>query len=306
VSTALLNQLFEEAGERSSEMAARAAAAATAAGMVVEEAKALGQKAVDEAERLHKEYTETINAVTHAREQAGQAAVAASEAVESVTPEILKAAQALDGMLMGMEGDLGHLGQERARLLHELNDSAHQAETDFHELAAKVGAFDEHLHARMKEAADQLEHFQQVLKLATAQLDKAREHLYEEMDILGRTAASVSDAAAEGMEAMLAAVASGLLDFSNNAITGHNEVAAAVRHGYLDESKADAQPAETYFDGIFEKITDALHLFEEVPEPVHSALQSALAAVLEPGEKAVNGLMEVGQSLDHSAGVVTS
>jgi hypothetical protein len=302
----LMNQLLDEAVQCSTELAARAAAGVSAAHDVVEQAQALGTKAVDEAERLHREYTETLQAIKHAGQQSGQAADAAAQAVHSVTPEAIKAATAVKDMLVAVEVEATHLAETRSRAFHGLDGSARQAETGFHDLAAQVQAFEEHLSARLGEAQEQLKHLQGVVREVTGDIAKAHQSLYEALDALGHSAHKVTSATAHGLEQMLAAVASGFVDYSDNAIWGHNEVVAAVRQGYLDETKSDPEPASTHLGAAFDEARDALGRLQAMAEPAHSELKSATDAVLQESEKALTGLDDAAQTLKHSVEVVTA
>jgi hypothetical protein len=298
-----LNQLFEEAVQRCSELGARAAAGVTAAHDVVEQAQALATMGVEEAERLHREYTETIAAIVQAGQASGQEADAAAQAVHSVTPEALQAATAVKDMLVAVEGGASHLAAERSRAFHDLDASARQAETAFHELAAQVKAFDDHLEARLGEAKEQLTELQRLVRDASADVEKAHQSLYEALDHLGHTAHRVTADTAHGLEQLLAA-ASCMIDYSHNAVWDHNGLVAAVRHDYLDETMADPEPASTYLGAAFDEAREALGRLQEVDEPAHSAMQTAMEALLEEGQKAVAGLGEVARSLQHSAELV--
>ncbi|HXY38999.1 MAG TPA: hypothetical protein VEQ10_04980, partial [Vicinamibacteria bacterium] len=189
---------------------------------------------------------------------------------------------------------------------HELDGSARQAETAFHELAAQVKAFDEHLEKRLGEAQAALKEFQRQADLATTEIQKAHQSLYETFDDLGHSAHKVTAATAHGLEQMLAAVANGVVDYADNAIQDHNETVAAVRHDYLDETKADPEPASTYLTAAFDEAREALGRLQAMDEPVQSALQSATDAILEQGEKAATGLGDALQTLQHSAEVVSA
>jgi len=300
----LMNQLLDEAQHCCTELAARAEAGVSAARNVVEQAQALGTKAVDEAERLHREYTQTLAAIGQAGQQSGQAADAAAQAVHSVTPAALETATAVKDMIIAVEGEASHLAGERSRAFHDLDGLALQAETGFHDLAAQVHTFTEHLSARLREVQHELKLFQEVADDLTKEIEKAHQSLYEALDDLGHSAHRVTSATAHGLEQMLAAVANGYVDYSNNAVSTHNEVVAALRQGYLDETKAEPEPASTYLGTAFDEARDALGRLQAMTEPAHSELQSALDAILQEGERAMTGLGETAQALRHSIDLV--
>ena len=303
--TPLLNERLEEAARGCSELAARAGGAASSARDVVEQAQALGTRAVDEAERLHREYAVTIQAIEHAGQQSGQAADAAAAALHSVTPEALKAATAVKNMLVAVGGEAKTLAEVRARAFHDLDESAHLAETGFHGLGARMHGFEEQMTARLGEAQKELNHFQDLVGEVTKEIEKAHQSLYEALVDLGHEAQKVTLATAHGLEQVLAAVANGVVDYTNNAINDHNDVVAAVRQGYLDEAKGDAEPASTYLGAAFDEARDALGALHAQDEPAHAELQSAAEAILQEGEKAVTGLGEVADALQRAAEVVS-
>ncbi|HXB55967.1 MAG TPA: hypothetical protein VN461_14370 [Vicinamibacteria bacterium] len=304
--TPLMNQLLDEAVQCCAELAARAAAGVSAAHEVLEQAQALGTRAVEATERLHHEYTEAIAAVRRTGQQSGHAADITAQELNSVTPEAIKAATAVKDMLVAMEGEASNLAEARSRGFHDLQGSALEAENGFHSLAAQVHAFEEHMNARLDEAKQELSHFQGMVDDATKAIEKAHQSLYETLDDLGHSAHKVTSITAHGLEQMLAAVANGFVDYSNNAIESHNDLVDAVRHSYLDESKSEPDPASTYLTGAFDEARDAMGRLQAMQEPAaHSELQSATDAILQEGEKAVAELGEVAQTLSHSADVAT-
>jgi hypothetical protein len=296
---AYLNTLFEEAGVLAAEMAARALSGATAAGEVVAQAQAIGLKAVDEAERLHREYTESVAALQHAAEQAVQAAAGAVQQVDALMPEARAAATAARDMLEKVEGGILHLGQERVRLFQELDQSVQQAETGVESLATHIGTFGTQLSNRYQEAGNLLGNLERSFEIAANAVEKGLAALYEEFDGLGKVAAEVTNATAYAMEQLLTAISRGALDHAHDATGYHNGVMAALRLGYLEERKDDAGPApegsgvaedHTYINASFERVRGALTAFEEVQDPVLALLQSSSTAILQEGEEAVNGL----------------
>jgi hypothetical protein len=299
VSTAYLTSLFEEAGLLASEMTARAHSGATAAGEVVEQAQAIGLKAVDEAERLHGEYAEAAAALRHAAEEAGQAAASAVQQVDALAPEAREAATAARDMLEKVGEGILHLGQERARVFQELDESAQQTVTGFESLATHIETFGQHLNTRYDEAGTALKRLEALFGQTVDAMEKAHAAFYEHFDALGKLAAEVTNTTGYAMEQLLTAISHVALGYAVGAIEGHNRVVAALRWGYLDERKDDPGPAPegdgvfvdvSYINTSFEMIRLALAAFDEVLDPALSLIQSSSSAVLGEGEKAVNGL----------------
>ncbi len=295
-----MNQLLDEAAQGCAELAARAETSASAAHDLVEQAQALGTRALDDGERLHHEYGEAITAIQQAANHAGHSIDAAARVVETVPQEALDAARSLQTMLTAAGGSLSQLAQERVRVFHELDETARQAETGFHDLAARMQIYAEHVDARLDEAAAQLGHLQSVGKGVADGLGKAQHDLHEELTDLGRIAAKVTEATAHALEQMLSAVANGVVDFANNAISDHNQLMAAARQGFLEETKDEPDPDSTYVNDAFDKVHDALGRVDAVLDPGHAALQTSTTACLDAGEKAVNDFGGGLQDLDRS------
>jgi len=296
-----MNQLLDEAAQGCAELAARAEKDAASAHDVLEQAQLLATRAVDDGQKLHAEYTAAIAAVEAASAHAGSSVAAAARVVQEVPAEAVTAAQALQTML-GKGGEaLSTLAQERARVFHELDETARQAETAFHDLGDRMEIYADHVDARLHDAASQLEHLQSVGKDIADRLEKAQHSLHEELTDLGKVAAKITESTAHALEQMLAAVSSGLLDFANNAIEEHNQLTAAARQGFVDETKDAPTPESTYVSDAFDKLHDAVGRLESVLEPGNGALQSTTAACTDAAEKATGDLHAALQDLDKAS-----
>jgi hypothetical protein len=304
MSSAEIVVLLEEGAQRSSELAARATAGATAAADLAEHAQALGLRAVDDAERLHREYVEAVGAIKHAAEQAAQSGEAAAHTVETVSAEATKAGTALKDMLVAVEGEAVHMGEERARLFHTLDEHAHTTEAGFHELIAKVEGFEQNVTNRLKESEESLKKVQERVEQAAGRVAEAEKHLHEQMEQVAQSAAETMNGVVHALEQTLSAIAGGIVTFSNDGVGGHNLAVAAVRQGYLDETKDDPEPEHTYLETSFGTVREAVATLALLPEPAHASLQAPTDAIVEAGEKAVSGLSGADRSLRHSLDVV--
>src|SRR5258708_3794977 len=266
--------LLEEAAQSSTDLATRAIAGATAAGEVADQAQALGLKAVNEAERLHRAYVETVAAIKHAAEEAARAGEATAHTLESVSAESAKTAGGLKDMLLKVEGEAFHFGEERTRLFHALDDSAHEAETGFHDLAAKVAAFEEHITSRIEESQEALKHVQDMVRQVATRMAETQRSLNDQLDELGCSGVETMGYVVNALDQPLSAIAGGLVTFANEGIIGHNGVVAAVRQAYLDESKDDPEPEHTYREASFGTLREAVSRFGQLSEPAQSSLHS--------------------------------
>jgi len=304
MTTPLLNDLLDEAAQQCADLAAKASAAATAAGEIVEQAQAIGLDAVNAAERLHREYAEAIAAVAHASTQTGDAGTVAGEHVHAVPPKALEAVTAVKDMLVAVEGDAIQFGQDRARRFQELDQTARTTEEAFHDLVTQMQAFDERLSGRLNETHDQLQHFQDLVHGAGIDLAKAGQHLTEEIELLGNVAAKLAEATAHGLEQLLTAISWDSNNYCNDAIRGHNDVMAAVRQAYLDETKADPEPQHTYVETALGKVSEAMHHFGALEEPARLAVQTNVDAFVAEGEKTMTSLTEASENLERAHSTV--
>jgi regulator of replication initiation timing len=300
-----MNVLLEEGAQSSSALAAFASAGVTAAGELVEHAQALGLKAIDEAKRLHHEYSEAIEAIKHAAEEAGGASEAAAQSVESVSTESAKAGTAFKDMLVAVEGDAYHFGEARARVFHALDASAREAEGGFHELAARVEAFEEHIADRIKDATEMLKHVQETVMEVATQLVEAQQHLHEQIEQAATSGAATFSQVTHALDQTLSAVAERLVSFANDGIIGHNTVVGAARQLYLEETKDDPVPEHTYVGTSFEGVRGALEAFQQLPDAAEATLQMPMPAILNAGEGAVTALSDAVRAMQQSTEMVT-
>lgn len=300
-----MNVLLEEAAPSCSALAGFAAAAAAAAGELVEHAQALGLKAAQEAQRLHREYSEAIDAIKYAAEEAGRAGEAAVNSVESVCVESAKAGSALKDMLVAVEGDAYHFGEERGRVFHDFDESAHEVDAGLQEIAARVEMFEEHITGHVKDAEEALKHVLEVIEQVGTRMVEARRHLQEKMEELGQEGMSRTKQVAEALDQSVSAIAQGFVKFANEGITGHNAVVEAVRQLYLDETKDDPEPEQTYVWAAFEVVRGALEAFQVLPDAALASLQAPIQVIVDEGEKAVTRLSDTDRNLKQSIGMVT-
>jgi prefoldin subunit 5 len=305
MSLAEMDGLLEEAAQGSNTLAAFANAGATAAGELVEHAQAVGLTAVDEAKRLHQEYSEAIEAIKHAAEETGRASEAADQSIASVSTESGKAGTALKDMLVTVEGDAYHFGEGRARLFHTLDESAREAETGFHALAAKVTAFEEQITARIKEAEAALTHVQETVEQVATRLVEAQQHLHEQIAQADTNATATLGQVDHAFDQTLSAVAERVVSFANDGLMGHNVVVAAAQQLYLEETKDDPVPEHTYLSTSFEGVRGALEAFQQLPDAAEATLQPPIPAIIDAGEGAVTALGDAIRHLHQSSEMVT-
>jgi hypothetical protein len=292
-----LNQLMEEAALRATDLASRAEAGATAAGEVSEHAEALGTQAIDEAKSVHAEYQEAIAAVRKAAGRARAASDEAGLAVLAVPEATQKAGAAVEHLLTALHTEISELGELRVRSVQALADSAKQAEAEFHDLSLQVQELATQLESGLKEAVTHAERLEQVLENTGNQVEKARLSIKDALLDLGKVAGGTTGDVGHVLEQFTAVASHGLVDFCNNAIRLNNELTAAVRTGYLDETKTSQDPDQTWVEPAFQSLHSALAGFAQLLSPAETVLMETVSTILTEGEKAVTSLDAVAQSL---------
>jgi hypothetical protein len=300
-----MNALLVEGAERSTALAAFASAALTAAGELVEHAQAVGVQAVDAAQRLHQEYSEALEAIKHAAEETARASETAFDSVESMVTESDKTGNALKDMLVTVEGDAYHFGEARARLFHTVDESAREAEGGFHELAAKVELFEDHITNRITEAQEALKHVEETVQQVATRMVEAQQHLHKQIVQAATSAAETLGLVDHALDQTLSAVAQRTVDYSNDGIAGHNVAVGAAQQLYLEETKDDPAPEHTYLSTAFDGVRGALEAFQQLPEACETTLQAPMPAITNAGEGAVTALTEAVRSLHQSGEMVT-
>jgi ABC-type transporter Mla subunit MlaD len=290
-------QLAEEAALRTTEFASRAEAGATAAGDVIEQAEALGTHAIEEARSVHSEYQEAIAAIRHAAEQAREAAGEARRAVLSVPEATQKTGTAVESLLAELHTEIREMGELRVRSVQTLSDSAKQAEAEFHDLSLQVQELVTQLESHLKEAGSHVERVQQVLESAGTQIETARQSIKDALLDLGKVAGGTTGDVGHVLEQVTAAASHGIVDFCNNAIRLHNDLTAAVRTGYVDETETDPDPDQTWVEPAFKTLHDAIAGFAQLLSPAETVLMDTVSTILAEGEKAVSSLDAVALSL---------
>jgi ABC-type transporter Mla subunit MlaD len=303
--TSQLEQLWEEAGRRLVELSGRADAGATAAGHMIERAQTIGIQAIDEAKNLHAEYEEAIAAVKHAAEEAEKAADEAGRVVLAVPGEVHKAATAVSELLSAVHQEIHELGELRVKLVNGLSESAKQADTEFNDLALQVQEFAAHLDARLKEASDHVERLEQILENAQTEVHKTRDRFKDAVLHLGKAAGETTGDTTHALEQILAAVSYDIVSFCSNTVRLHNDLTAAVRTDFLNETKDQPDPTETWVEPALKTLREAIAGFALLPIPAETMLVDTVATILGEGEKAVASLDTVAGALRQAVPQVT-
>jgi len=292
----VLTQLFDEAAVRCTDIAAGGEASASAAAAVAGHAQSLGSLIAHEADALHNDMAQAIDAVRHAREQATQAAAAAAELLDGLPARVEHAEAEVKALLSAVLDDVQHLEQSRQHLLQGLAASSDETDASFQALAGKIQELIHRLDARIHDAEVNLAALQTAVSEAQSHVHDGGEKLRASLKKLSMAAKANTWAMDTAVYHALWAIADDVVGLCNSAIDGHNELVTAVRHNLTSETPGGGQPAETWLMKAAKPMHDVFAELAQFPEQIKNVVHGPVSTTLEMGEKAITALAEIGES----------
>ena len=296
-----LNELLEEAVQRSTELAERATAAAASAAGLLEGASALGEMAVEEARTLHQEMADALAALGHARERVDTEADRAASVLEDLPARADAAEGAVRLLLSGVRQDAAHLGEVRLSLLTRMRESSEKADVELQELARRAQELQERLDARLQEAEDHVARLRSAVADGRTQLAAEQSTLREAISSLAVLGDEKAHGFADSLHALLVILGRNVVEFVNTLVPSHNEALQKLRTGFTDESPGAGAPDETWVEEKLKPLRDAVKELALLPAPAEEALSDPAAALFQQAESALTALEAIAVSLDHAA-----
>jgi TolA-binding protein len=296
----LINELFQEAIQKSTDFASKAQAATAEVAEIAQGAEALGRMAVDEAETLHQAMAAVLGAIHTAREELDAEAGRTASVLHGLPARAETTQVAVEALLAGVHDDVTHLSELRVRLLSRVDESAQQASTELETLETRVHELQQKLDARLNEANGHLEKLQHAVEEGRTQLAEEERHLREAIQSLGVLATDKAHAFVAAVQAALLVLGRRIVDFCNHVADSHNDAMMAWRSHVTDETPATGAPEETWVHQALQPVRDALTELAAIPEPAAQALHDSVAAITADANHALQQLQSVAYSLQHA------
>ncbi len=294
-----LNQLLQEAVRLTEDLAQHAETAATAATATAERATALGALAAQEADSLHQEMAQAVDALAHAREQVDHAASAAVDVLHSLPARAEEAESQIKALLAAVRDEVEKVDAARQHLLQATDGSARQLDAAFQELQARIQSLEQRAQGSMQQAHQHLESLQSAVTAAQEQVNAEGRKLNDSFRGLAALAQQSVQAMDVALSHALGDVATHVVELCNDAIQGHNGLVFAIRHGFTGETPASAPP-DTWLATALDPLHNALTDLVQLPETVRDAVHGPIATLLDNGEKAISALGGIADSLQRA------
>jgi uncharacterized phage infection (PIP) family protein YhgE len=292
--TSVLNQLLEQAVERSTELTGRAEAAESEVEELLKNANTLHELALNHTEALHKDFAEALEAVTSARAELDNEAGRADAALDGVP-----------GRADTTEAKANELAEVRTRLATRVDESAQQVGAEFHDLELRVDEFvkamDNRLAALDLEVQDMLEDVEK----AQTQIADDEQHLRDAVHSLGVLATDKAREFVASLHAVMILLGRGVVDVSNDVLKGHNAALKAMRTGFTDEEPGGGGDDETWIHQALQPVRDAVAELALVPDPARQVLDQ-VAGILAKAGKAKADFSDIAGALQQAVPSVQS
>jgi hypothetical protein len=303
--TSVLNQLLEQAVERSTELTGRAEAAESEVEELLKNANTLHELALNHTEALHKDFAEALEAVTSARAELDNEAGRADAALDGLPGRADTTEAKAKEVLEGVRQDTTELAEVRTRLATRVDESAQQVGAEFHDLELRVDEFvkamDNRLAALDLEVQDMLEDVEK----AQTQIADDEQHLRDAVHSLGVLATDKAREFVASLHAVMILLGRGVVDVSNDVLKGHNAALKAMRTGFTDEEPGGGGDDETWIHQALQPVRDAVAELALVPDPARQVLDQ-VAGILAKAGKAKADFSDIAGALQQAVPSVQS
>jgi hypothetical protein len=292
----LLNQLLDEAVERCHELATHAQAAATAGADVSAEALGLAQVVETEAQNLHADVAQALEALQGAAGRITDAADAAIATLQSIPGRASQSSANVRGMLEALSAELLSLDGARQHLLEGLKTSGETLAHDTKDLAEGVQAYVDRVEAAWKQPMTGMQELTKEAQDLRLQIDDRGALVRKDTMQLGKVALEQCDAFADGTVRGAQAIADQATTTLNEALHRHNTEMAELRAWTLEETPAGiADP--NWIDNTLLPLENEIGWLAPVAGQIEEALFAPLSAISTVAERAEQQLETAAQSL---------
>ena len=276
--SAPLIQLFEQAVERSTELADRAGKAEDEAEQVLQGATALTDLALQHADGLHKDFAQALEAIATAREQVDIEASRADIALDGLPARADATEAKVRALLEDVRQQATELAGVRARLVTRADESAQQVSAEFGDLAQRVQDLRQKMEARLVEADAQVKELVEAVEQGQTRLAEEARLLREAIQSMGILATDKAEAFAASMHAVMILAGRNVVNLCNEALKSHNAAFKSVRTGFTGEDPGGAG-GENWVEEALKPLRESLDAFALIPEPAKQLIELSAAAI---------------------------
>jgi hypothetical protein len=298
--TAQINQLFEEAIERSSALATQAEAGGTEVAEVVDAATALTLLAAQEAQAVHDDMAGARQALDHAGQQVHDEAERIAGIVDDLPARCDTTEAAVRALLATAREDAARLAELRARLLAGMEESTQQVVDGFQGLQGRVQELQERMQARLTEAEAAVQKLREAVEKARDGFGGWHRGVKEQMEKLGAMATEMAEAFVASVGTFTVVAGRNVVDALNTAVKAHNEAHESLRSALTSETANGPEPDETWVTAALAPVRAAVQELALVPPPATDALKADTDAVAQRAEAALSALSGIAGALDRA------
>jgi hypothetical protein len=232
-----MNALLEEAEGRCIALSDELDTAVTAIDTVESRASALYEHASRSGAQV-KARLEALAARMDVAEQAlATARQGATSELDALAAQATTVRASVTGLLDHVREQLTALQLQQTRLDEATSARLSGVETDVAGLAEKVQAAQQAVAAELTEAGESVDRFSQAVHAAQASLVAQQGDLDGVLEALETSAAQKAAEWAGGIQSLLAAQTTAMVDLANRAIAGHNNTMETLQHGFAVEAR---------------------------------------------------------------------
>jgi chromosome segregation ATPase len=241
--SALINELFQEAVQRSHEFAQQAQEAEDGAGEISERAQALTAAVDEEAAEAHGLFQAATAQLQEAESELETAVQKAGSEMDGLRAQAAQVEALVAAVKAGADG----LEACKSQLSSDLGQRQETANGSFQDTSERAQELQAHLAERLQTTTQAVSELSEAVSQAQAGLEEGRTRFLEGLQELGERVQTEVQAYAAGVESSLESATQTLVDCGNQMVAAHNQAMDVLRVKFTEEAVSRAR---TVFDPV--------------------------------------------------------
>jgi chromosome segregation ATPase len=278
--TALINELFKEAIERSHEFVRNAQEAEEGAGDVAERARALTSAVEEESSEAHGLFQEATSQLREAEAELESAVQKAGSEMEGLRTQVAQVEAKVAALVAAVKSGADELEALKGQLTTDLDQRHETANGLFQDAAQRAEDLQGHLGERLQATSQAVTELNEAVSQAQSGLEESRARFLEGLEELGERAQTQVEAYADSVASALQEATQTLVDCGNQMVAAHNQAMEDLRVKFTEEAVARAETS-------FEPVRAAVEALGDLCRTQETELGQRADAILQKVEEAL-------------------
>ncbi len=288
MSVSQLNELLDEAVQRSQQLADRAGEAEDAAKTVEERIRTLGETIEQRSTDAHALFQDALAKLKEAEHRIEGSSDKSRTELHGIETHVEELRGKLTALVTAVKAASDELQQKKGTIESDMTDQVHQTEGHFQEATTKLEGLAGSVDERAGAAAKAIEALHTAVEDVQQGLAQARQRFAQELSDLATHIGTQVHTYVQSVSTALDQACSALVDSSNKVVEAHNGAVEALRAQFIDE-------APKGFDDALAQIKEVLGNLARLCEGHEQTTQQKASAILTQVQEA----QRLGESLNN-------